>query len=199
MSLSRVKTFAVEVLTHTDLNAEFDNILGYLNSNPVTLTQLGIGMTPANILDITQTQNTSSMIKILNASAGSSADVTVRASNGNSLGELVHFGTGFTTIGIFRQNGTILFGDGAGGVTMSTGAAQPLYFGTNNVERMRVDTSGNLLIGATAAGTAAVGVIGIANGTIPASSPSGMGQLYVEAGALKYRGSAGTVTTIANA
>jgi hypothetical protein len=26
-----------------------------------------------------------------------------------------------------------------------------------------------------------------------------MGQLYVEAGALKYRGSSGTVTTIANA
>jgi len=29
--------------------------------------------------------------------------------------------------------------------------------------------------------------------------PAGMGQLYVEGGALKYRGSSGTVTTIANA
>ena len=45
-----------------------------------------------------------------------------------------------------------------------------------------------------------VGVIGIANaGTVPSSNPSGGGILYVESGALKYRGSSGTVTTIANA
>lgn len=48
-------------------------------------------------------------------------------------------------------------------------------------------------------GTGAIGVIGIANGAAPTTSPVGMGQLYVEAGALKYRGSSGTVTTIANA
>jgi hypothetical protein len=44
------------------------------------------------------------------------------------------------------------------------------------------------------------GVIGIANaGTVPSSNPSGGGILYVESGALKYRGSSGTITTIANA
>lgn len=44
------------------------------------------------------------------------------------------------------------------------------------------------------------GVVGIANAnTVPASNPTGGGILYVEAGALKYRGSSGTVTTIANA
>ena len=59
---------------------------------------------------------------------------------------------------------------------------------------------GNVGIGnVTTFGTSALGVIGIANGTAPSSSPAGMGQLYVEAGALKYRGSSGTVTTIANA
>jgi hypothetical protein len=35
--------------------------------------------------------------------------------------------------------------------------------------------------------------------TAPTSNPSGGGFLYVEAGALKYRGTSGTVTTIANA
>jgi hypothetical protein len=35
--------------------------------------------------------------------------------------------------------------------------------------------------------------------TAPASNPTGGGVLYVESGALKYRGSSGTVTTIANA
>jgi hypothetical protein len=44
------------------------------------------------------------------------------------------------------------------------------------------------------------GVIGIANApTVPASNPSGGGVLYAEAGALKWRGSSGTVTTIAAA
>ena len=35
--------------------------------------------------------------------------------------------------------------------------------------------------------------------TAPTTNPSGGGVLYVESGALKYRGSSGTVTTIANA
>ena len=44
------------------------------------------------------------------------------------------------------------------------------------------------------------GVIGIANaGTVPNANPTGGGVLYVEAGALKFRGSSGTITTIANA
>lgn len=41
------------------------------------------------------------------------------------------------------------------------------------------------------------GVLFIANATAPSSNPTGGGILYVEAGALKYRGSSGTVTTLA--
>jgi hypothetical protein len=45
-----------------------------------------------------------------------------------------------------------------------------------------------------------VGVFGIANATtVPTGNPTGGGVLYVENGALKYRGSSGTVTTIAPA
>ena len=77
--------------------------------------------------------------------------------------------------------------------------AYPIIFGTNGAERARIDASGNLGVGVTAFGTSAAKIIGIANGTAPSSSPAGMGQLYVESGALKYRGSSGTVTTIANA
>lgn len=43
------------------------------------------------------------------------------------------------------------------------------------------------------------GIATLLNTTAPSSSPAGLGQLYVEAGALKYRGSSGTVTTIAAA
>ena len=64
---------------------------------------------------------------------------------------------------------------------------------------MRLSTTGNLGIGVTTFGTSAAKVLGLANATAPSTSPAGMGQLYVESGALKYRGSSGTVTTIAAA
>jgi hypothetical protein len=57
----------------------------------------------------------------------------------------------------------------------------------------------NLGIGMTAFGNGA-GILAIANNTAaPSSNPIGGGYLYVDNGALKYRGSSGTVTTIANA
>jgi hypothetical protein len=65
-------------------------------------------------------------------------------------------------------------------------------------QAMTLDTSGNLLVGVTAAGTTAAKTIQISNGTAPTANITG-GQLYVEAGALKYRGSSGTITTIAAA
>jgi hypothetical protein len=53
--------------------------------------------------------------------------------------------------------------------------------------------------GVTSFGTSASKVFGMANATAPTTSPTGIGQLYVESGALKFRGSSGTVTTIAPA
>jgi hypothetical protein len=44
-----------------------------------------------------------------------------------------------------------------------------------------------------------VAVIYAANATAPSGNPSGGGYLYVESGALKYKGSSGTVTTLAAA
>ncbi len=79
--------------------------------------------------------------------------------------------------------------------TAGTGTAgNPIAF----TQAMTLDASGNLLVGLTTAGTTAAKTIQIANGTAPTANVTG-GQLYVEAGALKYRGSSGTVTTIANA
>ena len=64
--------------------------------------------------------------------------------------------------------------------------------------KMTLDASGNLLVGLTTAGTTAAKTIQIANGTAPTANVTG-GQLYVESGALKFRGSSGTITTIAAA
>jgi len=82
------------------------------------------------------------------------------------------------------------------------------YDRTNNYLRFDVSAAtgafiigptGNVGVGVGTFGTSAAKVLGLANATAPTTSPAGMGQLYVEAGALKYRGSSGTVTTIANA
>jgi hypothetical protein len=59
-----------------------------------------------------------------------------------------------------------------------------VIFRSNNIDRARITSAGNFEIANTAAA--------------PSSNPPA-GVLYVEAGALKYRGSSGTVTTIANA
>jgi hypothetical protein len=65
-------------------------------------------------------------------------------------------------------------------------------------QALTLNEDGSLLLGGTS--TPGAKVIYIANATtVPASNPSGGGVLYVEGGALKYRGSSGTVTTIANA
>lgn len=59
------------------------------------------------------------------------------------------------------------------------------------VQNLRINTT------STAAG---VGVLAMANATtVPSTTPSGGGVTYVEAGALKYKGSSGTVTVLAPA
>ena len=52
----------------------------------------------------------------------------------------------------------------------------------------------------TSSGGGGAGIMIFSNATtVPTSNPTGGGILYSEAGALKWRGSSGTVTTIANA
>ena len=81
-----------------------------------------------------------------------------------------------------------------GGTSAGTAGAQITFS-----PKMTLDASGNLLVGMSTAATSSANTLHLANATIPTANPSGGGVLYVESGALKYRGSSGTVTTIANA
>ena len=71
--------------------------------------------------------------------------------------------------------------------------------GNGTTDNLIVTETGNVGIGVSTFGTSAVNVLGLANATAPSTSPANMGQLYVESGALKFRGSSGTITTIAAA
>ena len=75
------------------------------------------------------------------------------------------------------------------------------YGGTGTFLRPVSIVGANLsLFGASGSFGSGTGVIFIANDSAdPSSNPTGGGVLYVSAGALKYRGSSGTVTTLGNA
>jgi hypothetical protein len=129
-------------------------------------------------------------------------------SNPGVLNTTVVIDSGANSLGgVVIQNNTTgrTFNDG--GHLYMSGAEMRLYnaennvlmFGTNNTERMRITAAGDIGIGGTSFGSGAL-VMFIANATTaPTTNPTGGGILYVEGGALKYRGSSGTVTTIANA
>ncbi len=141
-----------------------------------------------------------SVVHVRQASSGGLSAITILNSAPN--------GSTSETAGIVfqhelqRQGGKIVSGR-AGDYVLNNARASFMAFYTAasnvDVERMRIDDAGNLMLGGTAMGTSAAGCIGIANGTAPTASPAGMGQLYVEGGALKYRGASGTITTIAPA
>ena len=85
-------------------------------------------------------------------------------------------------------NGNATFG---GTVTAS--------FALSSGGNVSTSSGGSLRLGTTDTGGGA-NVIGVKNATtVPTTNPVNGGVLYVEAGALKYRGSSGTVTTLAPA
>jgi hypothetical protein len=89
-------------------------------------------------------------------------------------------------VGAFYQNGTFVSAQIAGPDTATT---------------IRLSNSRNLqMFSDTVAYGGGAGVMGIANATTaPTSNPTGGGILFVETGALKYRGTSGSAATIVNA
>jgi hypothetical protein len=88
-----------------------------------------------------------------------------------------------------------------GMLRLAAGAVSPgggILFRTNNVDRGEMTYSGVFAWGTTdtTGGVAKSVIIGNV-AAAPTVNPVGGGILYVEAGALKYRGSSGTVSTVA--
>lgn len=89
---------------------------------------------------------------------------------------------------------------GSGSVAIGTDSSNNGATTTTNNAIALGTANHSVLIGAGAGLGGGAGVVSIANAaTAPTTNPTGGGVLYVEAGALKFRGSSGTVTTIAPA
>lgn len=89
-----------------------------------------------------------------------------------------------------------LYAMSAGSHQWSTAASGTAGDAISFTQALTLSAVGNLLLGGTSDPTSAAKCIVIYNGTAPTSNIAG-GTLYVESGALKYRGSSGTVTTLA--
>jgi hypothetical protein len=148
---THVTTSATQTLTSKTLTAPA--ISGATLSGNTTLPGsgqlssaglLGLGMAPVHILDITQTQNNASLVKIKNNSNGASAFAEFRAENDGSPGTVVEFGiysSGYATTGLSRQAGAFVLSNAAGGLTVGTVSNQPVYIGVNDVQVAAFDAS----------------------------------------------------------
>jgi hypothetical protein len=119
---------------------------------------VGIGMTPSNVLDITQNQNGASVIKLLNNSAGANAQAVVQLSDGTNNAYMAFFGTGGAGTGPNNPGSFSIQTQATGGMNIATTAAYPMKFHINNAEAARITPSStSFLIGKTAKGIAFAG------------------------------------------
>jgi hypothetical protein len=141
----------------------------------------------------------------------------------NTLGSpYVTFGNNGRVIGIEATTGDLIFNrnitydgttyqylnNGAGAqIAMTTGSVllKAAISGTSGATAtltsiMGIDASGVFLCATSPSYGSGTGVVFIGNrSAAPSTNPTGGGVLYVESGALRYRGSSGTVTTLAAA
>lgn len=104
---------------------------------------VGIGMAPTNVLDITQSQNATSAIKLLNSNASGTAQGQMQLSNGTSTLLVNLFGTGFTTAGINIANRGSIEANGAGGLVLhANNASGTVNLAVNGTIGTSFDTTG---------------------------------------------------------
>lgn len=156
--------------------------------------KVGVGLTPATSFDVKADINgggirVSSTGTISPALRLIATDTTGFAQN--MLVLLANSGITGTAVGDY-----LIRNAGGGSIVFGTSTTA----GGSSLEYLRLTSAGNLGFCTTDQFGTGAKVIGIANaGTVPTTNPTGGGVLYSEAGALKWRGSSGTVTTIAAA
>ena len=113
---------------------------------------LGIGMTPSNVLDITQNQNNFSIAGLLNNSAGGGAGADFRLANASHQFNMLLTGTGYSGTGSLTSDQAILYTTAGNGLYLNANG-QPIIFGNSFwTESARFGSDGSFLVGTTTNG-----------------------------------------------
>jgi len=187
----------IGTLTHATIDSYLDQIVKTIASPifaTVKLSNLTDGYIPYHVSDASGLANSPIYTDGINVGIGTTNPdhlLTINTNNVNSQGLAVD---GYlSSQGVLQNSAShgIYFA-----LTNSSGATTHLFrsYGDSYIN------TGNVGFGTTDQFGSGAKVIGIANAaTVPTTNPGGGGVLYVEAGALKWRGSSGTITTIAPA
>ena len=148
---------------------------------------LGLGVTPSAW---------GSSARALEIGSGGSTSLSFNFSETNLSTNVYRINTGAS---LYKANGiAMMYAQFSGGHSWLTAPSGTAGNAISFTQALTLSAVGNLLLGGTSDPASAAKAIVIYNGTAPTGNIAG-GTLYVEGGALKYRGSSGTVTTIANA
>jgi hypothetical protein len=127
---------------------------GTTSANPTMLRidsngRVGIGTAPVSgVVLAVHHSSDHSYIQARALSASYAGVVEARNSDNKTIG-LIHYGSAAagTLMGTTAANGSYLYSDSIAHLTIGTYISTPLVFSTNNAERMRIDSSGNVGIG----------------------------------------------------
>lgn len=186
--------------------------------NPGTISMIVRGAA-SQTADLLQLQNSASSV-LAKISASGLVSSAVGYTNSANTGAYIE--TGSNTLVLLQRIANTVGVVVKGAASQSANLQQ--WQDNSGTVLAYIDANGNFntsyILGAGGTGAIAIGAsrnVGLATGasanyggggavvfvgnasTVPTTNPTGGGILYVEAGALKYRGSSGTVTTIANA
>ena len=123
---------------------------------------LGIGMTPSNILDITQNTSAQSFVMITNPNTGTAASAGFKCKNNSTDSQFGHLSNGYTTNGVLVAGAQYMYNNNAEGTSIVSGAGPVRLAAGSTVEALRIDTSGNLCVGSTSSNPITINTIGMA-------------------------------------
>jgi hypothetical protein len=150
---------------------------------------VGVGTTsPSRFIDFEKNQNASTILRVGNTTSGTGAYSALQLSS-SSPSYLYNFSNSYATSGIFVAGATVLDAGGSGGLSFNA-ASVGIIFNTASTERARIDSSGNLLVGATASANSTYSVATFRGSTkgiaIQDSSTGNYRAIYGQSGALYF-------------